>query len=422
MPVADHDPLGDEHFGERLTDALRDTGSTFRTDQALLAARGELRGRRLRTRRWAAVAGGVAGVALIGAAGAVVLPGGTGGRQQEAAAATSPAPRSTPATPAGAVTADALVATLKKLLPRGSFSSQEGRGTDTPVAGRTVSPYARVVYDDGRGEAAVAVSVNRLQPGSEEARRTAQCPQLVFVAYENCFFKKLDDGSSLVILKSHEDLNRRSGTKLWSAELVTPRGEHVSVREWNAAAEKGSPVTREQPPLDSAGLKALATAREWRDFAAAVPVDPRASAAPPARDGSVSATLAGLVPRGLKVVSKGTPDPGFGYVVVDDGRGRSLVQVNDQPDMRDVEGQLFGSGAETLPDGTKVVTHRGPGEKGIDGIVMWTVDTIRPDGRRVVVSAFNSGGQKTPATRKEPALTMKQLEGIATDPKWLSLG
>ncbi|MFF0967909.1 hypothetical protein ACWDQO_00010 [Streptomyces sp. NPDC003703] len=422
MPVADHDPLGDEHFGERLTDALRDTGSTFRTDQALLAARGELHGRRLRTRRWAAVAGGVAGVALVGVAGAVLLPGGTGDRQREAAAATSPAARAASATPAGAVTADALVGTLKKLLPRGSFSSQEGRGTDTPVAGRTVSPYARVVYDDGRGEAAVAVSVNRLLPGGEEARQTAQCPDGAFIAFDDCSAAKLADGSALVVLKGYEYPNRRGGTKLWSAELVTPRGEHVSVREWNAAAGKDSPVTREQPPLDSAGLKALATAREWRAFAAAVPVDPRASAAPPARGGSVSAALAGLVPRGLKVVAKGTPDPGFGYVVVDDGRGRSLVQVNDQRDMRDVEGQLFGAGAETLPDGTKVVTRQGPGEKGIDGIVMWTVDTIRPDGRRVVVSAFNSGGQNAPATRKEPALTMQQLERIATDPKWLSLG
>ena len=40
---------------------------------------------------------------------------------------------------------------------------------------------------------------------------------------------------------------------------------------------------------------------------------------------------------------------------------------------------------------------------------MWTVDTIRTDGTRVVVSAFNSGAQNTAATRDAPALTMEQL-------------
>ncbi|MFD4977912.1 hypothetical protein [Streptomyces sp. NPDC058424] len=97
---------------------------------------------------------------------------------------------------------------------------------------------------------------------------------------------------------------------------------------------------------------------------------------------------------------------------------RSRDPVNVQPDMRDVEGELFGPDAKVLPDGTKVITRWQPGEKGILGIVWWSVDTIRPDGRRVMISAFNSDAQNTPATRKAPALTMKQLEAIATDPKW----
>ncbi|TXS34117.1 hypothetical protein EAO74_01265, partial [Streptomyces sp. gb1(2016)] len=33
-----------------------------------------------------------------------------------------------------------------------------------------------------------------------------------------------------------------------------------------------------------------------------------------------------------------------------------------------------------LDDGTKVVTHQGPGEKGGAGVKMREVDTIRPDG------------------------------------------
>jgi hypothetical protein len=86
--------------------------------------------------------------------------------------------------------------------------------------------------------------------------------------------------------------------------------------------------------------------------------------------------------------------------------------------MSDVEGDLFGSDAEVLSDGTKVATHQGPGEKGGAGVVMWTVDTIRTDGSRVVISAFNSGAQDTTSTRTTPALTMKQLRAIALSPKW----
>lgn len=49
---------------------------------------------------------------------------------------------------------------------------------------------------------------------------------------------------------------------------------------------------------------------------------------------------------------------------------------------------------------------------------MWTADTIRTDGFRVVVSAFNSGSQNAKATRQTPALTMQQLKSIATSGKW----
>ncbi|MEV5004678.1 hypothetical protein [Streptomyces sp. NPDC055692] len=204
---------------------------------------------------------------------------------------------------------------------------------------------------------------------------------------------------------------------------MTPAGGYIGVQEWNSTGETGSPVTREQPPLALDRLKALAAAPELRAAADAMPVDHRLAAEPDTGPvtpgGSISATLSRLVPHGIKIVRKSGPDDdGFGYVVLGDGRGTSLVQVNVQPDMRDVEGELFGPDAKVLPDGTKVVTHRQPGEKGIPGIVWWSVDTIRPDGRRVVISAFNSGAQNTPATRETPALTMKQLEAFSTDPKW----
>lgn len=49
---------------------------------------------------------------------------------------------------------------------------------------------------------------------------------------------------------------------------------------------------------------------------------------------------------------------------------------------------------------------------------MWTVDTLRTDGFRVVVSAFNAGTQRAAPTRPTPALTREQLREIALSPKW----
>ncbi len=104
--------------------------------------------------------------------------------------------------------------------------------------------------------------------------------------------------------------------------------------------------------------------------------------------------------------------------MLDDGKGQSLVQVNVQAGMGELLKGRFGAGAVTQPDGTKVKSEELPGEKGGANVVCWTVDTLRPDGRRVVVSAFNTGNQNKPATRDKPVLTMEQLQQIALDPKW----
>lgn len=133
------------------------------------------------------------------------------------------------------------------------------------------------------------------------------------------------------------------------------------------------------------------------------------------------AVLRGALPEDLKIVSSGGQE-GFAYVVVDDGKGKSYVQVNLQLNMSDAAGPLYGSDPETLPDGTRVATSQGPGEKGGEGVVMWTADTMRNDGRRVVISAFNSSSQSKAATRPEPALTIAQLREIALDPQWDVIG
>jgi hypothetical protein len=173
-------------------------------------------------------------------------------------------------------------------------------------------------------------------------------------------------------------------------------------------------------------LQILTDARPWRTAADLVAMNPASegtepSPAPGVPGGSASKALASLLPKGVRIVSRGVDDGEFGYVVVDDGKGASLVQINVQPDMSNVRNDLFKPGHyTTLADGTEVTWRKQPGEKGIPGIVWWTVDTMRPDGSRVVVSAFNSGTEHTSATRATPALTMAQLQAIALSKKWFS--
>ncbi|WP_069738749.1 hypothetical protein [Streptomyces sp. EN27] len=142
--------------------------------------------------------------------------------------------------------------------------------------------------------------------------------------------------------------------------------------------------------------------------------------APPLDYTLLMPTFRALLPDGLTVTDVTDSGGEFASVVVNDAKGRSLVQINVQHDMRDVAHQLYGD-ATTLPDGTLLATSKKPGEKGGSGVVMWTADSMRPDGMRVFVSAFNSGEQSSPATRKAPALTMDQLIALVTSPEWPGL-
>ncbi len=90
-----------------------------------------------------------------------------------------------------------------------------------------------------------------------------------------------------------------------------------------------------------------------------------------------------------------------------------LLEHGANPDLRDGEGisaRLF-------------ATRQGNGDDRVPGVVMWTVDTMRPgsDGFRVVISAFNNGAMHGEPTRETPALTMEQLREIALSEEWEEL-
>lgn len=89
--------------------------------------------------------------------------------------------------------------------------------------------------------------------------------------------------------------------------------------------------------------------------------------------------------------------------------------------------ELPASGADdpslrlTLLDALARLPAKDGREKGAEGVVPWTVDTLRTDGGRVVISALNSGTQHENATRATPALTMEELRAVALTPEWDAL-
>ncbi|MGW6963597.1 hypothetical protein ACWGET_06040 [Streptomyces zaomyceticus] len=430
-----------EGFEEELGAVLRRTGDGFAADDRRELVEGGLRrGRRRLIRRRLAVTGGVLALAAVGIGGAYggsLLP--TGGAPEKVSVAGPKAPEPTRSTSAeaeaeAAAEAEAeankrgevripvkkLAAVLKANTPAGTWEIDNLDGASQAVLG---------VYDDGRGKAAVSVGLYRAGDSGEAGADQVTCPSEVAVPYDDCRTERLTDGSRLMIFQGYEYPDKREETKQWRAVLLTKEGFLIDASEYNAAAEKGAEISRENPPFTPVQLKALVTAHDWRPLLNRIPSLPTKGNAgtgvrrPPAepRATDVMDTLSSLMPKGLKVVNKGG-QPGYAYVVVDDGKGKSLVQINVQPNMSGAAGSLFGSGdVTTLPDGRKVKLTQQPGEKGGAGVVWWTVDTMTPEGFRVVVSAFNAGTQREAATRAEPALTMEQLKTIALSPKWQKL-
>ncbi|MFB7517449.1 hypothetical protein [Streptomyces sp. NPDC056144] len=424
MPQNDpqHDPFEDD-----LGEVLRSAGESFSLDGRRELVNGGLaRGRRRLVRRRLAVTGGALALAAIGIGGvyggSVLTPAGKATTTSVGAPAT---PKPTGATaapgkdapePEGIPLKD-IAAALKSNSPEGKWTFDSLDGTGRHVAG---------VYDDGQGEAGVTVGFFRSAGGDGEAGAgQVTCPSKVAVPYDDCDEETLPGGDRLMVFQGYEYPDKREETKNWRAVLLTKDGFVVDVSEYNAPAEKGAAITREDPPFDEAELRDLVTADDWRplfeQLTENVKVKGGATPAhqPPAELSAafIQAGLRSLLPKGLTVVDKDGQD-GYGYLVVDDGKGRSLVQINVQYGMNDVAGDIFTGDVTTLPDGRKVKLTQQPGEKGGAGVVWWTADTITPEGLRVVVSAFNAGTQHEDATRAEPALTMDQLKAIALSAKW----
>ncbi|MGW4704121.1 hypothetical protein [Streptomyces sp. NPDC004285] len=421
-----HDGAPHARFEEELGSILRATGDGFSADGRRELVEGGLqRGRRRLLRRRLAVTGGVLALAAVGIGGAYggSLLGPTGDATSTSVAAP---PRPTHANgtgspkdqrPEGGVPVKDLAAVLTAHTPAGQWQFDNLDGEGQSVTG---------VYDDGKGKAGVSVGLYRAGTGGEAGKDQVTCPDKALVRYDRCADGRLPSGDRIMILQGYVYPDGREETKNWRAVLLTKDGFLVDANEYNAAAEKGAAITRENPPFSLSQLKALVAAEAWRPLlkklGAPPKPDPGTPQLPPVPSAAaVQATLRSLLPKGATVVSHGGGD-GHGYVVVDDGRGRSMVGVDVQPTAGTSVAEIFtGDGVVTLPDGTKVKSVQQPGEKGGEGVVWWSVDTLTPQGFRVVVSAFNAGAQYEAATRDEPALTMEQLKALALSPKWQKL-
>jgi hypothetical protein len=417
-------------FEDRLGEAVRHTGDSFAPDdQHRLVEAGVAHGRRrLARRRSAVAASGVLTLAVVGLGGAYAggLVGDGGGRgagphHPTVAAPAPPSPR-VGGDGSGEVSGQQMIELLTSLLPQGETTREQGRGSGGDA--RTMAPFASVVFDDGKGAGLVGVGVSRVNPEAHQSTDKVTCPGRAFTNYEACTTQTLSDGSRYMLLKGYEFHTPGKGPKLWKAVRLTPDGVLVEVNEWNAPAEKGKKTTRKNPPLSPARMKSVATSKKWLPVGKAqpMPVQPPAdeSDTRAASGEAIRKQLVALLPEGrhFEITEKGGSKSEFAYVVVDDGKGPSLIQINVQHHMSDVvpSGQT-----STLPDGTRVGLEKAPGEKGGAGVVMWTADTVHPDGFRVVVSAFNTGAQHNPATRTDPALTLEELKQIALDDSWRTL-
>lgn len=417
-----------DEFDQLFPGALQAAGDLFPGPPPGLVERGVSRGRRMRRARVARTSAVAVSLALIAAGGAVagshVFRGATA---QTASSPTPPAKTSASAGPSAAagVSSQWMISTLEGLLPPGgTFTEASGRGTEPQLSG-SVAAYASVVYHSQGGISGIDVSLSRFAAGtSVTSTDYSSCPSTIESPYSVCGTQTLPDGSLLVVDKGFTRPQYDTGQRSWSVVLIRTDGAMIQATEFGGGAEKGttSPV---DPVLSTDQLTAIARSASWQPALALIKPPARATASPPGvmAQAEVMSTLTSLLPRGLTLSNRSGQD-GFAELVVDDGHGRTAVELNVQHlaglSMTCPSPATQGStcSATTLPDGTREVVDQGPSDSGDAAVTQWTVDTLRPTGLRVVVFEFDSASASGPVTRAAPALTIAQLQQIATSALW----
>ncbi|MBZ4320428.1 hypothetical protein [Streptomyces huiliensis] len=416
MPLDDHD----DALERRLTAVLKNAADACPPPSPDLIDRATARGRRLRRARFLQAGAGAAALTLVALGGTLLLnTGGTGG--------VTPAEDVRPATPRTVrpsptrVSGQEMVATLTSLLPKGgSVSEASGTGSADADAGRALT--ARLTYTGAHGATALDIAIRRPDPGD----RPAGCLPVQVRPYDRCEARELPGGGTLYTTRSFTHPTGDTGQRRWYAELVTKDGASLLLQEFGGGEEKATESAAD-PALTPDQLGAIVRSPAWRKAVDALPAagTPSPSGGRAASDGRLARVLLALLPTGGRITDLHSDDA-LVQLVYDDGHGKSMIEADVQNGMTEALGGHMtcpsdagdDCRARTLPDGTKVKVTRTPSEKGGDAVV-WTADTLREDGRRVLVREINSFAESGPVTRPEPPLGLDRLRDMALDRKWL---
>ena len=351
----------------------------------------------LRRRRMAAVTASVALVGIVGAGGlyAGVFASGKGDGGDAAAEKTD---------------TWQVVPILEGLLPQGKTrNGQEQRHSSSfwPYLGGSV------VYDDGKGAAAVSITLDRLDSPGWSIASMASCSVgadgVGHLGPDICTERTLADGSKLTLVQPSDGAQ---GVREWSVQLIKPDDSMLTVREWNAPAEKGAEPTRDTPPLTQSQLTDVVTSKKWEATLDSLPRRGGGEQEPDAPSGGeIRAMVAQLAPPGLDVTvsAHGLSPTSFAEVHVDDGKGAAVIEVN--------------------------IDHRGRNESDRmrfeeqDGVNPWSdqgtlrrsVAAVRAGGVLVVITAYDADHAFGKTTRATPPLTVEQLKTMAADDAWDTL-
>ncbi|WP_146087466.1 hypothetical protein [Thermomonospora echinospora] len=409
---------------QKLSETMRIAMADVRPP-ADLAAAGLARGHRMRRRARLLRAGGtVLGLSAIAVAGVSVL--GDDSRRTETLTPQVTA-SSSPATPANPVPHKEVVRIFRGLLPAG------GRLTvDPPWPGIGLASVVDGQFDDGKGPAAISLSIRRVSPSEPEA----QCVPVQIHPYDDCKATRRSDGSVLVLNKGFTRPQFNTGEKLWYAELSRPGGILIHLGQYNSPEEKheGGP-TRPDPPLTLAQMTSIVTDPAWVRVAARLPapgqpVGPDLYEEHPGE--KLMATLRRLLPAGGRITHPQISD-GYVSLIFGDAKGRTTIDVNVQT-WRNKDPQSGPSGCRertkddppdasctkrTLSGGAVVYLQQRAADVVESGVTVRIADVMYPDGLRVVAMVANGTSLKSgPKTRDTPALTLEQLYRLVTDPSW----
>ncbi|MET8771655.1 hypothetical protein [Streptomyces sp. NPDC004658] len=424
----------DEDLERRLARAMTGTAEQFPPHSADLVRRSITRGRRMRLVRAVQVAAATAAFTVVAAGGVLVgtdaFGGGSGTPGRSTAGGPAHSTVRSPSRAPASVSAEEMIRTLKSLLPPGgTVSAASGRGSE--AGGAAVWPAAKLTYSTAAGTSGIDITVARLDPGaSADQADQGGCLPVEVRPYDRCTTRKLPGGAVLTTTKSFTYPSGDTGQKRWYVVFTTPGGAQLTVQEFGGGGEKGS-ADGADPLLSIAQLTSIVRSPAWSKAIAALPSPQGASSAgasaavervPGAR---MTRVLTSHLPRGGTTSDLNAGD-GLVQLVHDDGRGKNMVEVDAQYDMTvALAGHMGCAGvsgqceATTLADGTKVKKVKGTSEKGGSAVV-WLVDTLRPDGRRVAVREVNSYAESAPVTRPRPELGMDELLAIALDKRFFT--